>query len=73
MRTTPGSSTPVRAGRGWDLDRLIGEAAATAARVLGTESVQVLEPADGSGLTVRAAHGLPAPSPHGPALRGASG
>ena len=53
MQTTRGSSTPVRAGRGWDLDRLIGEAAATAARVLGTESVQVLEPAaDGSGLTV---------------------
>ncbi len=55
---------------GWDLDRLIDEAAQTAARVLGTDSVQVLEPGgDGGGLTVRAAHGAPAPAAAEPAAR----
>jgi PAS domain S-box-containing protein len=54
--------------QGWDLDRLIDEAAATAARVLGTESVRVLERSDGGGLTVRASHGAPAPGAYEPPL-----
>ena len=44
--------------QGWRFERLIDEAAATAARVLGTDSARVLEPGpDRRGLTVRAAHG----------------
>ena len=49
-----------RALAGLDLDRLVAEAAETAARELGTEFASVVElTGDGLGLVVLAGHGLP--------------
>jgi PAS domain S-box-containing protein len=69
LNATDAGELEARARRqGWDLDRLIAEAAATAARVLRTESVRVLErAADGGELRVRAAHGEPPPDADEPA------